>query len=90
MPDIFRVTSSEGGKLQLEAAAPYTDYVDTIFHAAGPTKEFMQLELELFPLDPEEDASFKVGQAVRLVSLAPAIEPEYKPEYKLRKLGAKL
>ena len=94
MPNIFRVTSSEGGRLQLEAAAPSTAYADTIFHAAGPFKEYMQLELDLFPSDPDENVSFTAGQTVRLVNLArvspPELEPEPEQPPKLhRKLGAK-
>lgn len=95
MPNIFRVTSSEGGKLQLEAAAPHTDYIDTIFHAAGNLDKHMQLELDLFPEDPEEELGFTVGQTVRLVSLdhlptkpKPEPEPATEPQPKLlRKLG---
>ena len=91
MPDIFRVTSSEGGKLQLEAAAPSTDYADTIFHAAGPFKEYMQLELDLFPSDPDENVSFTVGQTVRLVNLTRVSlpDPEHPPKLH-RKHGVKL
>lgn len=74
MKTLFRITSSEKGKLQLEATAPHTAYAETIFHAVGDMSEFMQLELDLFPLDPNEDIGFTVGQVVRLVSLAPTHE----------------
>lgn len=90
MPNIFRITSSEGGKLQLEAAASHTDYTDTIFHNIGPTGEFMQLELDLFPLNPDENVDLKVGQTVRLVSLAPVYAPAPTPETKPRsKVGVR-